>query len=278
MKKLLVLLVLALIMTGCTAGPTTPENPENPSMTVEEGKLIVGMECNYAPFNWTQISANEFTVAISSVDYTDGYDVQMAKIIADELGLELVIKKLAWEGLIPALNADEIDLVIAGMTETPERAVSADFTAPYYESDMVMIVRADDALAQATSIQDFANKIVLGQMNTTYDEIIDQIENVIHATPQESYPRMVLSLLENEVDGLTAELPVAVGVVAANPSLAIVQFAEGSGFVVDTSVSVAVQKGNDELKAAVQAVLDTIDQDTRNQMMIDATNRQPAVE
>ena len=275
MKKLLVLLVLALIMTGCTAAPTTSETP---SMTVEEGKLIVGMECNYAPFNWTQISANEFTVAISEVDYTDGYDVQMARIIADELGLELVIKKLAWEGLIPALNADEIDLVIAGMTETPERAESADFTAPYYESDMVMIVRADDDLAQATSIQDFANKIVLGQMNTTYDEIIDQIDNVIHATPQESYPRMVLSLLENEVDGLTAELPVAVGVVAANPTLAIVRFTEGNGFVVDTSVSVAVQKGNEELKNAVQAVLDTIDQDTRNQMMIDATSRQPAVE
>ena len=199
-------------------------------MTVEEGKLIVGMECNYAPFNWTQIDETEYTVAISEVDYADGYDVQMARKIADELGLELVIKKLAWEGLVPALNADEIDLVIAGMTETPDRAESADFTSPYYESEMVMIVRADDDLVNATSIQDFSGKIVLGQLNTTYDEIIDQINGVIHAVPQESYPRMVLSLTENEVDAITAELPVAVGVVAANPNLAIVTFTEGNGF------------------------------------------------
>ncbi|MEA5018313.1 MAG: transporter substrate-binding domain-containing protein [Erysipelotrichaceae bacterium] len=275
MKKVLLLLVMLVMLIGCTTAPK--ETPED-TLTLQEGKLIVGMEANYAPFNWTQITANEFTVAISSVDYADGYDVQMARIIADALGLELVVKKLAWEGLIPALNANEIDLVIAGMTETPDRAASADFTSPYYESDMVMIVRADDDLVNATSIQDFANKVVMGQMNTTYDEIIDQINDVIHAVPQESYPRMVLSLLSNEVDGLTAELPVAVGVVAANPSLAIVRFSAGNGFEVDTSVSVAVKKGNQALRDAVQAVLDTIDQDVRDQMMIDATNRQPAVE
>lgn len=277
MKKLAALLVLALLLSGCSAAPV--ETPvEETSLTVEDGKLIVGMECNYAPFNWTQIESNDFTVAISEVDFADGYDVQMARKIADELGLELVIKKLAWEGLIPALNADEIDLVIAGMTETPERAESADFTSPYYESDMVLIVRADDDLVNATSIQDFSGKTVLGQLNTTYDEIIDQIDGVVHAVPQESYPRMVVSLLEGEVDAITAELPVAVGVIAANPSLAIVQFSEGNGFDVDTSVSIAVKKGNSALKEAVQSILDTIDQDTRTQMMIDATNRQPAVE
>ena len=277
MKKLVVLLVMVLLMTGCST-TATEEVPTANQMTVEEGKLIVGMECNYAPFNWTQIDETEYTVAISEVDYADGYDVQMARKIADELGLELVIKKLAWEGLVPALNADEIDLVIAGMTETPDRAESADFTSPYYESEMVMIVRADDDLVNATSIQDFSGKIVLGQLNTTYDEIIDQINGVIHAVPQESYPRMVLSLTENEVDAITAELPVAVGVVAANPNLAIVTFTEGNGFEVDTSVSIAVKKGNSELKDAVQTILDTITQDQRNDMMIAATDRQPAVE
>jgi len=277
MKKLVVLLVMVLLMTGCSTTGTKEEQTAT-QMTVEEGKLIVGMECNYAPFNWTQIDETEYTVAISEVDYADGYDVQMARKIADELGLELVIKKLAWEGLVPALNADEIDLVIAGMTETPDRAESADFTSPYYESEMVMIVRADDDLVNATSIQDFSGKIVLGQLNTTYDEIIDQINGVIHAVPQESYPRMVLSLTENEVDAITAELPVAVGVVAANPNLAIVTFTEGNGFGVDTFVSIAVKKGNSELKDAVQTILDTITQDQRNDMMIAATDRQPAVE
>jgi len=271
MKKLLVLCLAFVMLFGCSA----PKDNEG-GMTVETGKLVVGMECDYAPFNWTQPNDSDYAVAFSEVDYADGYDVVMAQKIADELDLELVIKKIGWDGLLEALNSKEIDLVIAGMTDNEERRVSADFTEPYYESEMVIIVRKDSALTSATSIQDFSGHKVLGQMNTTYDAIIDQIDGVIHVTPLDSYSRMVVSLLENEVEGITAEMPVAQGVVAANPELAIVSFTEGNGFVVDTSVSIALRKGNTELQTAVQGVLDTIDQPTRNQMMLDATNRQPS--
>ena len=111
-----------------------------------------------------------------------------------------------------------------------------------------------------------------------YDEVIDQIEGVNHVTPLKTYPMMVVALQSGDVDALTAELPVAQGIVSSNPDLVMVRFSAENGFEADTTVSIAVQEGNTELLNAVQAALDNISVEDRVQMMADATNRQPAVE
>ncbi len=291
MKRLFALTLAAtLLMSGCGTNSQAPassapapaesaaESAPAESAATTGGKLVVGMECNYAPFNWTQMEENETTVPLSGGGYADGYDVVIAKKIADSLGKELEIKKIAWEGLEPALSSGEIDAIIAGMTDTPERRQNAEFTEPYYESDMVVIVREDDPLTQIANIQELSGKKVLGQMSTLYDEVIDQIEGVVHATPLANYPLMVVALQNKEVDALTAELPVALGVVASNPGLSIVRFEAGNGFEADTSVSVAVKKDNTELRDQIQSVLDGISDEERLQLMTDATSRQPAQE
>ena len=269
------------LLAGCggnNGGSSAPASGNDGGSTApaEKKTFTVGMECNYAPFNWTQVESDEFSVPLESAGHAGGYDVMMAKTLADKMGMELVIKKLSWEGLEPAVTSGEIDAIIAGMTATPERKENADFTTPYYESEMVCIVRGDDALANATSLADFTGKNVQGQQNTLYDDIIDQIPSVNHMTPLQSYPLMVVALQNGEADALTAELPVATGVVTSNPNLAIVRFEDGKGFEADTTVSIAVKKGNTELLNAIQAALDTIDTDTRNQWMTDAVSRQPA--
>ena len=271
MKRVLTFLTLALLLAGCSP-PASGNNDDSSNV------LKVGMECNYAPFNWTQVEDSETAEPISSVDYCDGYDVVMAARIASELGMDVQIVKTDWDNLIPALNNNDIDLIIAGMTATPDRAEAVNFTNPYYESQMVVVVRADSELTNITNIQELSGYNVLGQLNTLYDEIIDQIEGVNHLTPQESYPRMVLSLQTGEADAITAEMPVALGVVAANPDLAIVTFDGENGFIADTTVSIAARKSDTELLNKVQAVLDTISQDERNTMMQQATDRQPAAE
>ncbi len=269
------------LLAGCggnNGGFSAPASGNDGGSTApaEKKTFTVGMECNYAPFNWTQVESDEFSVPLESAGHAGGYDVMMAKTLADKMGMELVIKKLSWEGLEPAVTSGEIDAIIAGMTATPERKENADFTTPYYESEMVCIVRGDDALANATSLADFTGKNVQGQQNTLYDDIIDQIPSVNHMTPLQSYPLMVVALQNGEADALTAELPVATGVVTSNPNLAIVRFEDGKGFEADTTVSIAVKKGNTELLNSIQAALDTIDTDTRNQWMTDAVSRQPA--
>lgn len=266
MKKLLVALMVVLLV-GCSANKTDNENV-----------LRVGMECDYAPFNWSTVEKSDNAVAISSVDYADGYDVVIASKIAKALGKEVEIVKTTWDGLIPSLNAGQIDCIIAGMTETEERAKEVNFTSPYYESKMVVIVRKNSDLANIKDIQELSGYKVLGQKNTTYDEIIDQINGVDHQTPLDTYPRMILSLQSEEVDALTAELPVARGVVAANPDLTIVEFEEGHGFDVDTSVSIAVSKENTELLNSIQEALSQISEEERQDIMEAAVSRQPATE
>ena len=267
MKRMITLLMILLLM-GCTSAPASNS----------EEVLRVGMECDYAPFNWTQVEDSDTAVPISSVDYADGYDVVIATMIAEKIGRKVEIVKTEWDALIPSLNAGLIDCIIAGMTETPERAEAVNFTTPYYESQMVVIVRADSELTGITNIQELSGYNVLGQANTTYDEIIDQIDGVNHMTPLSTYPRMVLSLTSGEADAITAELPVATGVKAANPGLAIVTFTEGNGFVVDTSVSIAVAKENTELLNAIQTALDSISEADRLSIMEAAVGRQPSVE
>lgn len=268
MKKTIILLALLLLASCSTSS----------NQASSENTFTVGMECNYAPFNWTTLDQNDTTVKISSVDYCDGYDVEIAQMIAKDLNKELVIKKIAWDGLEPALTSNEIDAIIAGMSETEERAKNVNFTEPYYVSEMVMIVKKDSTYVNATSIQDFSGSKVLGQLNTLYDEIIDQINGVNHATPLPTYPLMVVALQSGEVDALTAELPVAEGVISSNPDLTYVTFEAGKGFEVDSSVSIAIAKNQPDLLEQVSASLSKIDEKTRNELMLSAVKRQPAGE
>lgn len=268
------------LLAGCSSQPAPSGSADAPA---ESGRQVlrVGMECNYAPFNWTTTTATDETVQISGVDYADGYDVQIARILADQLDMDLQIVKLDWDSLILSLQKDQIDAVIAGMTATDERKQQVDFTTPYYVSEEVIIVRKDSGLADIKNVQELSGKKVQGQMNTIYDDIIDQIEGVNHMPAAETFPASIQALQAGGVDAVTSELPVAIGVVAANPELTYVRFEAGSGFTDengDATVSIAVSKDKPELLQQLQTALDTISEEQRNDMMQAAVERQPAGE
>ena len=264
--------------SSADAAATTAAAAAATESTASGDPFRVGMECNYAPFNWTTTTQNEFTQPISDTDYADGYDVVIAARMADALGRPVQIVKLDWDNLSLSLQNNQIDAIIAGMTDTPEREQEVAFTSPYYTSEEVMIVRADSDYASATSIQDFSGAVVQGQMNTIYDEVIDQIQGVTHQPAAETFPAAIQALQAGAVDGVVSELPVANGVVAANPDLAIVRFAEGKGFDADTSVSIAVRKEDTDLKDQLDTALTAISTDERNELMEAAVERQPANE
>lgn len=264
----------ALLLTGCASGSAAATSASASSTATET--LRVGMECNYAPFNWSTTTANDTTQPISSVDYCDGYDVVIATKLAEATNRKVQVVKLDWDNLILSLNNNQIDAIIAGMTDTADREKEVAFTDPYYESEEVMIVKASGNYTKATSIQDFSGAKVQGQMNTIYDEVIDQINGVTHMPAAESFPAAVQALQSGAIDGVVSELPVANGVVAANKDLAIVRFASGKNFDADTTVSVAVRKTDTDLKDALNAALKNISTSDREKLMEDAVNRQPA--
>lgn len=246
----------------------------------EKTSIVVGLEAAYAPFNWATPTQNEFTVSITGQAgfYADGYDVVMAQRIADALGLNLVIKAYGWDGLIPALNAGEIDLIIAGMSPTAERALTVNFSEEYYRSEQVMVVRVDGSYADATSITDFSGAKVVAQAGTLQDDLIDQITGVIHQETLNSYSDLVNALAYGTSDAFVAELPVATSIVQTNSQFMIIQFGEGLGFEVsdeDIMVSVAMRLEDLNLLDAVNEALSGITNLERQQIMQDALLRQP---
>ncbi len=261
MKRIIVtLLAIAMLLSACAFA---------------EGTFRVGMECNYAPFNWTQVEADDNSVPIDGgMGFAGGYDVEIAKRIAEGLGKELVICKIEWDGLIPALQADQIDAVIAGMSPTAERKVTVDFTDAYYNSDLVVVVRKDGAFAEAASLSDFAGAKVTGQQNTFHYTVIDQLEGVEKQPAQVDFPAMITALSSGAIDGYISERPGAVSACQANADLTFVT----PGFVAseeDTSVAVAIKQGQPELIEQINAILAGIDADARNELMDNAVLTQP---
>ena len=265
MKRTMVALVLTLVMLFTASA-------------MAEGTFRVGMECNYAPYNWTQADPGEYAVAIEgSGGYADGYDVQIAKKIAEGLGKELVIVKTEWDGLPMGVMTGAFDAIIAGMSPTAERKVTLDFTDAYYNSQLVVVVRKDGAYAGATSLADLSGASITGQLNTFHYTVIDQIPGVNKAMAMETFPAMVVALRSGAIDGYVAEEPGAVADTTANPDLTYVKFADGQGFTAsaeDTSIAVGLAKGSD-LLAPINEILAGISDEERLQIMVDTTARQP---
>ena len=261
-------LVLALVFTLSMMAAASAET------------LRVGMECDYAPFNWTQTEPSDTAVPIAGGGYADGYDVRIAQRVADYLGYDLEIVKTEWDGLIMSVISGDIDAIIAGMSPTEERMLTIDFSDPYYASDLVIVVRKDGAYANATSLADFSGARITGQLNTFHDTVIDQIPGVSHETPMPDFPAMVVALSTGAIDGYVSERPGAESAVATNPDLTYISFADGNGFEADpadTTIAVGLQKGS-ELLAAVNEALATISEEERVQIMEDALAAQPSAE
>lgn len=239
----------------------------------EEGILRVGMEANYAPFNWSQTTPTDNAVEISNSpgEYANGYDLQIAVRLAEELGLELEIVKLEWDGLPPALESGMIDAIIAGMTPTPEREEQIDFSDSYYESDLVLVVRADSEFAEATSLEDFRGARVTGQLNTFHYKLIEQIPEVDQQNAMDSFPTMISSVLSDKSDAYVSERPGALAAVESNADLTFVAFEEGQGFDtgdIDTTIAVGLREDSPLVEPINQA-LATISESDRNKLMED---------
>ncbi|MGX7420597.1 ABC transporter permease subunit [Carnobacterium gallinarum] len=269
MKKRLVLgLALIAAFTFMIAGCASDK---------ETDTFVVGMEAGYAPFNWTQTGdANGGVKIDGSADYAGGYDVEMAKKVADSMGKKLVIVKTEWDGLIPALTSGKINAVMAGMSPTAERKKTIDFSDNYYKSHLVMVVKKGGPYENATSIQDFAGAKITAQLNTFHYSVIDQIKGVKQETAMDNFTAMRVALQSGVIDGYVSELPEGITAESANKSFKMIEFKEG--FVAapeDTDTAVGLLK-NSPLKTEVNQALAKISDEERSQMMEMAIKNQPS--
>lgn len=271
MKKVFfsLLACLALVLTGSNAVFAADA----------DGYLRVGMEAAYAPFNWTQNDDSNGAVPIEGTkQFANGYDVQIAKKVAKDMGLELLVVKTEWDGLVPALTSSKIDMIIAGMSPTEERKKEIAFSDSYYTSEPVVMVRKDGKFAKATGISDFASAKITAQQGVWHVNLLSQMPGIEAQTPMGDFSQMRQALESGIIDAYISERPEGTTAENANPSFKMLTLEEG--FQVseaDAAIAVGMRKNDDRI-SKVNATLATISEDQRIALMDELIAKQPKEE
>ena len=291
---------LSLTLAACGSGGGTAQSPAPaastppaasgaPSGGVEDGVLTVGMECAYAPYNWTQMDDSNGAVPVSNVPgaYANGYDVMIAQRICDANGWELEVVSTAWDSLIPALQSGTIDVAIAGQSMTADRMAQVDMVGPYYYADIVCLTTAGSAYAAAQGIADLAGGRCTAPSGTIwYDTCLPQIPDAQIQPAAETAPAMVMQLQTGAVDFVCTDLPTATAAAANDSDLIVLNFAGTEGDfqfaseaerAENVNIGMSVAKGSTELLDAINAVLDGMTADDFNTLMDQAIAVQPEV-
>ena len=256
---------------------------------LEDGVFTVGMECAYAPYNWMQMDDANGAVPISNVpgSYANGYDVIIAQRICDAYGWELEIISSEWDSLTPAVQAGTMDANICGQSMTAQRMEEVDMAGPYYYANIVCLTTKDSQYASATSIADLAGGTCTSQSGTIwYDTCLPQITDANILPPADNAPAMVMQLQTGTVDFVCTDLPTAMAAAARDDSLLILDFSGTDGdFQFDSeqeraenvNQGIAVQKGNTQLRDAIDTVLSALTREQLNAIMDQAIAIQPEI-
>ena len=189
----------------------------NPNVTPAASTGVVfkvGMECAYDPYNWTQSDDSNGAVPIANVNgkYANGYDVQIARQVAYAIGATLEVYQYEWDALIPALQSEAINGIVAGMSPTEERLQEIDFSSIYYQSNLVVITRKGSSLMECKSLSDIdkAGVKIAAQPGTFHlDALKAQTSNLTVVDNLEDFVAMRIALEAGTIDGYVAEEPTA---------------------------------------------------------------------
>lgn len=249
-KKLNVLLVLVLalsmFLTACGGnGADVDEGNDEAQSSVEKiqqsGKIVMGTDAGYPPF--------EFHALVDGKDTIVGFDIEIAKYIADELGVELVIQDMEFDKLLGGLSTGMLDIVIAAMNPDPGRA--ANFTDIYYEANLAVLVAKDNI--EITTIEDLDGKSLGVQIGTTQEDVARETINDADVRALGNNADIIMNLKTKKIDAAIMEAPVAQSYVSVNDDIMIVE-----GFELDSGsdgVAIAVKEGDDELTELLNEML-----------------------
>ncbi|MGL4986049.1 MAG: transporter substrate-binding domain-containing protein [Treponemataceae bacterium] len=220
----------------------------------QRGKIILGTSADYPPF--------EFHLLVDGKDTIVGFDIEIAKEIAKDLGVELEIKDMGFDGLLAALISNNVDMIISGMTPTAERKKNVDFSDIYYTATHGAIIRRDDEQKYANSSDSLKNVIIGAQKGSIQVEIAKkQVKNVSEKALKNTHKQikelgtisdLIMSLKGKKIEAIIAEIPVAEPFVQKNPDLMITNFRFE---VPEDGSAIAIKKGNADLIDAINTTL-----------------------
>lgn len=272
MKKIIATAVLGIMTMGLAGcGSSNDKNSASKTDLLEKiqknGKLVVGMSADYAPYEFHYIDEN-------GKDVIGGFDVDIANEIANKIGVNLVIQEMDFDALVSALPAGKVDLVISGMNPTEERAKVVDFSEVYYNSKHGILVRAEDADKYQT-FADLEGAKVGVQLGSTQEKIAKtEIPNV-NLQQLSNINNLILELKAGKVDAIVMEKPVAEMAVKSNPELAVGKpiYEEQTG-----GNAVGIAKNNPQLLAKVNEVITELNESGKMDEYIEKANELAATE
>lgn len=246
----LMALALAFSFVGCATAKTDTRL----AAIKKAGKLILGTSADYPPY--------EFHTQIDGKDAIVGFDVAIAREIAADLGVELEIKDMDFDGLLAALASGNVDLVIAGMTPNEERRQNVDFSDIYYYAEHGVLIRKADESKYAAAVESLKDAMVgaqrgaiqckLAKMNIK--GVAEDAADAPHAQVKElgKLPDLIMELKNSKIEAVVAELPVAKAYLGANDDLMLAGYTFKDS---DGGSAVAAKKGETDLVAAVNKTI-----------------------
>jgi len=286
MKKFVAIVLSLMLAVGlCACGESKTESGKTYADVpgLEDGILTVGMECAYAPYNWTQMDDSNGAVPIANNPgtYANGYDVMIAKKIAEHYDVTLEVMAIGWDGLNPALDEGKLDAVIAGQSMTEERLEEVEMAGPYFYANIVCVARKDTPQAAATGISNLTGTCTAQTGTVWYNDFIDQIPGATKTSAAETANAMVMAVAESRVDFICTDMPTAMGACATYDNLMILDFSgtddDFAASEGDINIGISVKLGNTALKDMMDEVLEDMTVEDFNDLMNDAIAVQPEI-
>ncbi len=258
-KALLCIFAIALLglsAVGCTPNETAQETPDKtveatpeqtpeatPEKTTDKATLVMGTSADYPPY--------EFHIMKDGKDMIVGFDIDIAQAIADDMGMELDIKDMNFDGLLMALSEGQVDMVVAGMNPSDERKESADFSIMYYYSNHTAVLPAGKE-GDIKELSDLDGLKIGVQKGTLQEQTITEKVKAKEIISLGKVTDLVLALQSGTVEAIFLEKPVAESYCQANSDIAVSGIAYKAG---ESGTAIAVKKGNTELLDKINATL-----------------------
>lgn len=273
MKKIFLKVALLLTistsllgMVGCGNQKNTDTKKEDSKVEAtklekikEAGKIILGTSAGFPPY--------EFHIVEDGKDKIVGFDIEIAKSIADRIGVEIEIKDMDFKGLLPALKTGNIDVIIAGMSPTENRKKEVDFSNIYYKGVQTILVRNED-LDKYSSLEDLKGIKIAVQKASIQETIVAENIEEANVSSLDKISDLILSLKNKKVDAVLLEYPVAKAYSNNNDDIAL---SSAKVSKEEAGSAIAIQKGNEDLLKTINEVLDElINEDKINQFVADA--------
>lgn len=199
--RAVVILILSLFLVfGCTQKVVKPTPTPALDRILQKGELVLGTAGNMPPLNMTTKEGEVI-----------GFELDLAKLMANAMGVKLQVKTIQFSKLLSALERGEVDMVMSGMTITPKRNLKVAFVGPYYISGKAFLTKIETiAKAEEATEVNSPNISLTALKGSTSQYFVEQVLPKVQFVPAKDYDEAVQMVVQNKVNAMVADYPICV--------------------------------------------------------------------